>query len=80
MGYPGMAPSPQGTIQEPSFVPIFSHFFSQRNQAGFGGQSQEKQFQLFKNHPLATNCLYIDGIPNDAKEREVSRIHLSLTL
>lgn len=29
--------------------------------------------ELFKIPPEATNCLYIEGIPIDAKEREVAR-------
>lgn len=33
----------------------------------------DKNSRLFKIPPDATNCLYVDGIPIDAKEREVSR-------
>lgn len=34
----------------------------------------DKNSRLFKIPPDATNCLYVDGIPIDAKEREVSHI------
>lgn len=46
---------------------------------GFGSHSmyppgQNQSIALFHIPNDATNSLYVDGVPNDASEREVSRI------
>ncbi len=40
--------------------------------------SQSTSIALFHIPQDATNSLYVDGIPNDASEREVSRKPLSI--
>ena len=41
--------------------------------SGFNSGSQSQSIALFTYSSDATNSLYVDGVPNDTNEREVSR-------
>ena len=66
--YPGL----QGQA-DPSHAQYMSLFGQYVNPVPQPLLQQEKLPSLFKVPQEATNCLYIDGIPIDAKEREVAR-------
>lgn len=44
--------------------------------SGFPSYAQQSSIALFNIGNDATNSLYVDGVPNDTHEREVSRIEL----
>jgi hypothetical protein len=73
MGYPGLAHSGQpGSDQQSQFLGLFGQYMASAPSQPFVSQL-EKLPPLFKVPSDATNCLYIDGVPIDAKEREVAR-------
>lgn len=73
MGYPAMAHgSHAGADQQAQLFSLFGQYMAPPPAQPFVSQ-MEKLPALFKVPSDATNCLYIDGIPIDAKEREVAR-------
>lgn len=64
---------------EPSYRPQMmmpmrgSEFGSHSGFSGFNSGSQSQSIALFSISSDATNSLYVDGVPNDTNEREVSR-------
>ena len=51
-----------------------SEFGSHSGFSGFNSGSQSQSIALFSISSDATNSLYVDGVPNDTNEREVSHI------
>lgn len=48
--------------------------------SGFGSSnSQSQSIALFSYGSDSTNSLYVDGVPNDTNEREVSRTSIRLS-
>jgi len=81
MSYAPMAPQHQQQLppsqMDPNLLNVFLQMAAQNQslqQAGAGGLPKELTKQVFQVPSEATNCLYIEGIPIDAKEREVARI------
>ena len=70
MSFPGLGPAPSAPQEQSQFLSVYSQYLP--SPQPFVPQL-EKLPELFKVPSDATSCLYIDGIPIDAKEREVAR-------
>ena len=71
MSFPGLGPAQSAPQDQSQFLSVYGQYLSPSPQP-FVPQL-EKLPELFKVPSDATSCLYIDGIPIDAKEREVAR-------
>lgn len=71
LSYQGMSGAQGNPGEQTQYLSLFGQYVGPVHQS-FPPQI-DKVAPLFKIPQDATNCLYIDGIPIDAKEREVAR-------
>lgn len=75
----GCTPFREAEPYDPTYRPMMmpmrgSEFGSHSGFSGFNSSSPQSQsIALFSITGDATNSLYVDGVPNDTNEREVSR-------
>ena len=73
MGYSALPQTAQASHQDQAqYLSLFGQYMAPPQQPSFVSQI-DKLPPVFKVPAEGTNCLYIDGIPIDAKEREVAR-------
>ena len=62
------------SMRPPELMMPTSNYYSASSYPPFNSNVSTSSIALFHLPHDATNSLYVDGVPNDSNEREVSRI------